>query len=693
MNNNAPGINLGIEEDFEPQKRDVTKEYGEISNLKTQVMNKAKETADKCQRLAEQYKGFLAENKQLAQSLAETTEVLRACLKKLGLVEQDYDEVMVKIKTIKDNSDSRMKQIEQQGETDKQENQKKREELEKEYERKKQEDSQRLEEEQKERDEQNKRLVEEQKQEEQRVSEQQQKEKEDSLAQAKREAEENARLAKEKFEEEKTNASQECKDKLEKMQQEMNKLVEDHKVKLQEQHDTDTGLLTEKQQMFDKNKKELEENFNKQIKELNDKNKEQSALEQNKLKVVDELKLKQANDKCEKEKQVLLNEILTVLKNIQGIEVAADDGAKLKITEIKDVVEKTCDKINSLEQKVKASSVNTRNVQQSPDNESKGDNNTPDLPAAPADFILEAPLPSQGDVANLNGKELWYTGDFRGFQHWYQLFGNAGSPADLSKLGGNPKGPKPYARNSDFALYSKKFTENIMNYRTKQPGYKSAFRDRLFKAWDLMVKIAKEENPSANPPPPSTEWPGWLEVSRKLRRWLAHFYNDYIEKNKEMPTPEDYRHWLYNLYINGTFKGSSQNIMSGGNRGGMKSIAEVEKNIVMKKCSHPNSKSNCHNPVAQESKAQCSSFGYNSSTNGSDCKWIDPKARVDPRTMGGKKKKKQKGGYRYGVKLNMKRTLKTREKTQRLKTFKKKRKRRKRSRKRKKLKMSKKKRR
>ena len=58
-----------------------------------------------------------------------------------------------------------------------------------------------------------------------------------------------------------------------------------------------------------------------------------------------------------------------------------------------------------------------------------------------------------------------------------------------------------------------------------------------------------------------------------------------------MPQPEEYRNWLYNLYIKGSFKGSVKNKMMGGSRGGMKSIAEVEKNIVMKKCSHPDPKS------------------------------------------------------------------------------------------------------
>ena len=133
--------------------------------------------------------------------------------------------------------------------------------------------------------------------------------------------------------------------------------------------------------------------------------------------------------------------------------------------------------------------------------------------------------------------------------------------------------------------------------------------------------------------------------------------------------------------------------MIGGSKGGMKSIAEVEKKIVMSKCTHPDPKSKCHNPVAQESKTQCGSFGYNPATGGSDCVWEDPMSRAGVTGGKKKKKKKQKGGYRYGVKLNMKRTLKTREKTQRLKTFKKKKKRKKRSRKRRRRKMSKKKRR
>ena len=133
--------------------------------------------------------------------------------------------------------------------------------------------------------------------------------------------------------------------------------------------------------------------------------------------------------------------------------------------------------------------------------------------------------------------------------------------------------------------------------------------------------------------------------------------------------------------------------MVGGSKGGMKTIAEVEKKIVMSKCTHPNPKSDCHNTVAQESQGQCSSFGYNPTTKASDCVWEDPMSKSKATGGKKKKKKKQKGGYRYGVKLNMKRTLKTREKTQRMKTFKKKKRRKKRSRKRRKFKMSKKKRR
>ena len=119
MFNNEPGINLGNEE--EPQKVDIVKPVGGIPNLKAQVMNKAKETADKCKLLAERYRGFLKDNRKLAEQLNKTTETLRICLEKLGAVEQDYDGVMAKIKNIKNNSDSRMKQIEEQSEKDKQE--------------------------------------------------------------------------------------------------------------------------------------------------------------------------------------------------------------------------------------------------------------------------------------------------------------------------------------------------------------------------------------------------------------------------------------------------------------------------------------------------------------------------------------------------------------------------------------------
>ena len=73
-------INLGGEE--EPQKVDIVKPVGGIPNLKAQVMNKAKETGDKCKLLAERYKGFLNDNKMLAEQLQKTTETLRKCLEK-----------------------------------------------------------------------------------------------------------------------------------------------------------------------------------------------------------------------------------------------------------------------------------------------------------------------------------------------------------------------------------------------------------------------------------------------------------------------------------------------------------------------------------------------------------------------------------------------------------------------------------
>lgn len=701
MNNNVLGINLGTEEVFEPQKRNITKEYGGIPNLKAQVMNKAKETANKCKLLAEQYKGFLNDNKVLAEQLKMTTDTLRKCLEKLGAVEQDYDGVMSKIKNIRNNSDSRMKQIQEQSQKDKEDNERKRKELEDEFERKRQEDNQKFEEDKRTRDEESKRLLEEQKQEEQRHSEQQRQDKERALAQAKQEADENARKAKEVAEQEMANSSQECKDKLGKMKQEMDTLIENHKLKLQEQHDVGEALLKEKEQMFEKNKQELIEKNDTQMKDVEEKHKQQLAVEQQKLKVVDELKLKQANDKCEKEKQDLLNEIGEVMQKMGDIEVAADQGAKIKIDEIKDVVEKTCDKINSLEQKVKASASDTPTLRRgstvSFDDEHKSGNNNdltlPNMTNVPADFKLDKTRPKKADVWKVDGRENWYNKDFKGFQHWYTMFGKNGRPARLVLLDGNLGGENPYGENTDFAIFSKQFYNNILKWRSKTPERMAKFTEQLYQAHNLMLKIAKEEDPNADIR--SERSAVWLDIYRKLRRWLAHYYEDYIKSNLDIPGSEEYRQWLYNLYSKGTFKDIPKNKMVGGSKGGMKSIAEVEKKIVMSKCTHPNPKSDCHNTVAQESQGECSSFGYNRTTKGSDCVWEDPLTRSN--ATGGKKnkkkKKKQKGGYRYGVKLNMKRTLKTREKTQRMKTFKKKKRRKKRSRKRRKFKMSKKKRR
>lgn len=693
-------INLGEEE---PQKVDIVKPVGGIPNLKAQVMNKAKETADKCKSLAEQYKVFLNDNKLLAEQLKQTTETLKTCLEKLGAVEEDYDGVMAKIKNIRDNSDSRMKQIQEQSQKDKEENERKRKELEDEFERKRQEENQKFEEEKRAREEENRRVLEEQKKQEQEHAEQQKRDKERALEQANRDAEENARKAKELADQEMANASQECKDKLEKMKQEMDTLVENHKLKLKEQHDTDAALLQEKEQMFERNKLELKETHDNQMKELEQKHKEQLEIEQQKLKVVDELKLKQANDKCEKEKQDLLNEIGQVLQKMGDIEVAADEGAKVKIDEIKDVVEKTCDKINSLEQKVKASASDTVPLRRGStasestvtfDDENKSGDNNNMSQQVPADFKLETTRPLKQDIWEVNGPENWYSREQTGFQHWYSMFGKDGRPGRLELLDGNLSGDNPAGANTEFAERSLKFYNDILKWRDppgqgKEKLYK--YTEQLYQAHNLFIKMAKEKNPNANTR--SKRWGGWITVYKRMRRWLAHYYQDYIKDKKNIPGDGEYRQWLYNLYIKGTFNDTAENKMVGGSKGGMKSIAEVEKKIVMSKCTHPNPKSDCHNTVAQESQGQCSSFGYNPTTKGSDCVWEDPMSKSKATGGKKKKKKKQKGGYRYGVKLNMKRTLKTREKTQRMKTFKKKKRRKKRSRKRRKFKMSKKKRR
>ena len=432
-NNNVLGTDLGIEEEnFEGQKVNVQKEYSgnNISELKSKVMNTATETISKCTKLAENYRGFIKQNKELAKELKNTTERLRECLEKLGIVEKDYNEVIKKIQTIKENSTNRSQQLEEQGRRDKEKLQKQLEDQKQESERRMEEVKQKNQEDLQRQKQEAQRLEETHKREEQEHLAAQKEEMEKLAEQKKAEADEAKRKAKEKFEQEMNNASQECQTKINNLKLEIDKMAEEHKKQLEAQVAANTEALNQQKQVHDKNKEEQAEKFKQQIDDLNKKNKEILLEEQTKIHQQDELKLKEANDKCEREKKQLLGEIAEVLDQLGDLKVNADNGARQQIEAIKTVVTDTCSKIDSLERKVKASKISTP-TEPRLDDESKGNNNNNMSLQVPADFKLDTVDPpiNHPDVANvksatMDGEKWWRGSDYAGFEHWYQLFGN-----------------------------------------------------------------------------------------------------------------------------------------------------------------------------------------------------------------------------------------------------------------------------
>lgn len=674
------GIDLGVEGKVINQGDETN---ATPSFTKQEVMTKLQNKLNDCKEVSKNYKAYLNENKEIAKELVDLIAKLKKCLENLNKVEKDYDSVTEQIKNIKSGNENRINELNKESALKKEELEQKIAESDakhaQELENKKQEldklnsEHQKAEEVLKQQQEEDKRILAEQSDKEKQEAKTEYEQESKRMKQELIEATEKAKID--------GKASSET---ITKLQQEIEKLNNSHMEAMQKEQERSKKEKEMIETTNKKHEKELQEQFEIQKNELIENNKKalEDLLEKDKKNKAAELIL--ANEKCEKEKQELLNQINQVLADVTGLTVKADEKAKIEIDEIRNVVTETCSQVDRLSNKVKADA-------NSVDSGSSQKKSMADVvQEVTKKNAIEVLTPKNIDLKDINGKELWLFSKEDGYLGTKEIIRLLNGPQAVQSLEGSDildQETNNYKRT--YYLWRQKGT-NQEKYIT-----------HLYKAYTAVVKQLKQDG---------TVTDGQENDAKvMLRRWFAQYYKDWISKDKSTNSENEYHQWM-KLHFPYWFAQMFQT--GGGQKGGapeftakLKIIKQWQNKVkdIGLKSEQSSSISNkqcrkmtcavdtekCKNPK----KTPCKKL--KGCVLGEDKRGVkmcySSKAfqdKIGVKQLGGKK-----GGYRYGVKINRKRTLKTKQKTQRLNTLKKSKVRKKKSRKRRKNKKSKKRRR